>query len=442
VSRETLYADSGELSIAYQVLGEGPPDVIFIPGFISHADLQWENPLFRRFQERVGAFSRLVVFDKRGTGLSERTLGSGSIEDRMDDVRAVADAADVERATVIGISEGGPMALVYAATYPERVRSLVIWGASARIRRDDDYPIGVDEELLAGFPAAIRRLWGSGRALPMFLNRIDDAVDQEAIARYERAAATPRQVEQILTHNIEIDVRGALPSIQVPTLVVHRTGDPLIPIAHGRYIAEQVESATFREFAGDWHLNGTGTPEDEVFDAIEEFVTGETGVRHEVDRVLATVLFTDICDSTARAATLGDSQWRTLLERHDAATAEEVGRHRGQLVKTTGDGALASFEGPARAVRCAQAIQRRMDGIGVAVRAGVHTGEIERRGDDVAGISVHIGARVAALAGPGEVLASQTVKDLVLGSDLHFEARGAHELKGVPGEWQLYAVPN
>jgi class 3 adenylate cyclase len=442
VQPEIRYAQSGELSIAYQVVGDGGLDLVFVPGFISHADLAWQAPLFSKFFRRFGSFARMITFDKRGTGLSERTLGFGSAEDRMDDIRAVMDAAGCDRAALVGISEGGPLATLFAATYPERVSALVLWGTFARVRRAPDYPLGVDPELIDSFIEGLVDRWGTGKALPFFVAHMPNDPETSAfVARYERSSATPNMVREIMQRNCDIDVRSALPAVNAPTLVVHRRGDYAVPFECGEYLASEIRDARLLELSGDWHLNGSEGGEEDSLDAIEEFLTGR---RHEhtvqVDRVLKTVLFTDIVDSTARAAAEGDRRWHELLDAHDTAIRHELGQFRGEEVKTTGDGFLAAFDGPGRAINCAQTIATRSADLGLEIRAGLHTGECELRGDDLAGIAVHIGARVAALAGPGEVLVTSTVRDLVNGSGIEFTDRGLHALKGVPGEWQVLAV--
>jgi class 3 adenylate cyclase len=436
---ETRYAQSGELSIAYQVFGDGDLDLVFVPGFISHADLSWHAPLFGDFFRRFGSFARVITFDKRGTGLSERTLGFGSAEDRMDDIRAVMDAAGCERAALVGISEGGPLTILFAATYPERTSALVPWGTFARVQRGPDYPYGADPSIIEPFIEGQVELWGTGKALRFFIaNMPTDPPSSAFIARYERSAATPNMVREILWRNVEIDVRSALPAVTAPTLVVHRRGDYLIPFDCGEYLAREIVNARLLELPGAWHMNGSDGGEDDALDAIEEFLTGrcqEPAV--PVDRVLKTVLFTDIVDSTARAATEGDRRWRQLLDAHDTTIRDELTRFRGDEVQTTGDGFLAAFDGPGRAINCAQAIAARAHDLGLEIRAGIHTGECELRGNNFVGIAVHIGARVAALAGPREVLVTSTVRDLVAGSGIDFKDRGTHALKGVPGEWQL-----
>ena len=439
---ETRYAQSGELSIAYQVFGEGPRDIVFVPGFISHCDLSWETPLLRGIAERLASFARVITFDKRGTGLSDRSLGFGTAEERMDDIRAVMDTADSERAAIIGLSEGGPLAVLFAATYPERATELVLWDTWARVLLAPDYPIGTDRSVANTMVDAIYNEWGSGRGLRVVVQRLpEDAETNDLLARYERSAATPTGVREVQQRNIEIDVRSALPAVSAPTLVMHRARDPVIAARFGRYLADHIAGARFVELPGDWHTNGSVGGEDDALDVVEEFLTGTRQDRHrEPDRVLKTVLFTDIVDSTARAAAEGDKRWHELLDAHDAAIRRELGRFRGEEVKTTGDGFLAAFDGPGRAINCAQAIATRSHELGLEIRAGLHTGECELRGDDLAGIAVHIGARVASLAEPGEALVTSTVRDLVSGSGIEFVDRGRHELKGVPGEWQVLAV--
>lgn len=439
---ETRYARSGDLSIAYQVVGDGPRDILFVPGFVSNVELMWDIPWINRLLERLASMGRVVLFDKRGTGLSDRTLGSGSAEERMDDLRAVADAADVRDAVLIGLSEGGPLAILFATTYPERVRHLVLWGTFARILDGPDYPSPLTEELANAFIAQVQDQWGSGRALRNFVHHLpDDEATDRAMARYERQTATPGVAAEVLHHNIRMDVRGALGAVQVPTLVVHRIDDPLVNVADARSMANAIEGARLVELPGDWHVNGQVGADDDVFDTIDEFLSaGGTAPDRPVDRVLATVLFTDIVDSTTRAMTVGDRSWRAMLERHDDTARREIEHYGGNLITRTGDGLLATFDGPGRAVRAAQTIADRVKPLGIQIRAGLHTGEIERRDDDVAGIGVHIGARICALANADEVLVSSTVKDLVIGSDISFADRAIHDLKGVPGSWQLWAA--
>jgi pimeloyl-ACP methyl ester carboxylesterase len=438
---ETQYAQSGELSIAYQVVGDGPVDLLFVPGFVSNVELMWDLPAPRRMLERFAGMGRLVFFDKRGTGCSDRSLGTGSAEDRMDDLRAVADAAGIESAVVIGISEGGPLAVLFAATFPERVRSLVLWGTFARVLSAPDYEGGLDAAFIDVFIDDVQAKWGTGAALEPFVSGSGEEL-MALRARYERQTASPGAAATILRHNTQMDVRHALGAVRVPTLVVHRTRDPIVPVAVGRYLAEEINGAHLVELPGDFHVAGVPGDDDDVFDAIEEFVTGAPVRQHDddIDRVLMTVLFTDIVESTARASEMGDKAWRVLLEQHDNAASRAVEAQRGVVVKRTGDGLLATFDGPGRGVKAARAIGDAVRPLGLEVRAGLHTGEVERRGEDVAGIGVHIGARVGGLAGPGEVLVTSTVKDLVTGSGLEFDDRGPQELKGIPGDWHLWAA--
>jgi class 3 adenylate cyclase len=439
---ETKYAQSGDLSIAYQVFGEGDFDLVFVPGFVSHCDLAWEMPLMREVSTRLGSFARVITFDKRGTGLSDRSLGFGTPEDRMDDIRAVMDAAESDRSALVGISEGGPLVVLFAATYPERTTALVPWGTFARVLAAPDFPIGIDPDGVESFLETVRAVWGSGRAIRFFIRNIpDDPGTSALLARYERSATTPTMAREILRRNIEIDVRSALPAVSAPTLVIHRSGDAIVPVACGKHLADNIADARFVELPGKWHLNGAPRGEQDALDTIEEFLTGR---RHEdeveIDRVLKTVLFTDIVGSTERAVAEGDRKWRGILDAHDAAIRKQLGRFRGEEVNTTGDGFLAAFDGPGRAIQCARQIADTARTLGLEIRAGVHTGECELRGENLAGIAVHIGARVASLADAGEVLVTSTVRDLVQGSGIDFADRGSHELKGVPGEWQVLAV--
>jgi class 3 adenylate cyclase/pimeloyl-ACP methyl ester carboxylesterase len=437
---EVRYAQSGDLSIAYIAYGDGPLDIVYVPGFISNLDLVWDLPFYRHILERFATFGRVITFDKRGTGLSDRTLGHGSVAERMDDIRAVMDAAGSPEAALVGVSEGGPLSIAFAASSPERVRALVLWGTFAAIAKSDDNPIGMPTDSLFDNIDAASAIWGQGTSVRFFVAGIpEDDETTRLVARYERGSATPALVNEILRQNIAMDVRSALPAITAPTLVVHRTGDRIVPIRFGRYLADHVDGAQFSELPGDFHVDGSPTGERDALELIEQFLTGTSGSRR-IDRVLATVVFTDIVDSTARASELGDRRWREVLDAHDAVVRRELGLAGGREVNTTGDGFLAVFDGPARAVRCAQAIVRATRAFGVEVRAGVHTGETEIRGDDVAGMAVHIGARVMGFAAPGEVLVTSTVRDLVVGSGIEFADRGRHALKGVPGEWQLLAV--
>ena len=439
VTPETRYARSGEYRIAYQVVGDGPLDVVLVSGFVTHLDLAWETPPFSAMYRHLASCGRLILFDKRGVGLSDRGASVPTLEERMDDVRAVMDAAGSERAALIGISEGGPMSLLFAATYPERVAALVLWSTFARIAAAPDYPDGVGAEVFERTYRRIEEHWGSGRTLRAIA--VQDAADDPTLlaqwGRYERSAASPTTAIACLRFGALSDVRHVLPAISAPTLVVHRSGDPLVPIAHGRYLTTHIPGARMLEFPGETHLSGTGA-DVAILEAVEQFLVGSSG-EQTIDRVLKTVLFTDIVGSTERAAALGDRRWRELLEAHDALVHREVERGRGTVVKTTGDGVLAAFDGPARALRAAQAIRSQASALGLTLRVGLHSGECELRGTDLAGIAVHIGARVAALAGPGEILATGTVADLVVGSGIDFAERGVQPLKGA-GDWRLLAV--
>jgi class 3 adenylate cyclase len=435
---EIRYARNGDVSLAYQVTGEGPLDVVLVSGFVSHQEVMWEEPAAARLAARIESFARLIRYDKREQGLSDRLGRPPTLEESMDDLRAVMDAAGSERAALFGISEGGPMCQLFAATFPERVTALVLYGTYCRMIEGDGYDIGVPDEVLAGFGEIISRDWGSPVALGMFApSMAQDRRFRDYWGRLLRSASSPNSAVALMDLYREIDTRPVLGSISAPTLVIHRSGDRAAPVAWGRYLAAAIRGARYVELDGVDHLPMVSP--DEILDELEEFLTG-TRLDREHDRVLATVMFTDIVASTERAAELGDKRWRDLIETHDALVRRQLERHRGRAVKTLGDGFLATFDGPARGIRCAQAIRDGVRALGVEIRAGLHTGELEVVGDDVAGMAVNIGARVGAKAEPGEVLVSSTVTDLVVGSGLEFRERGAHELKGVPGRWRLYAV--
>ncbi|MGA2818559.1 MAG: alpha/beta fold hydrolase [Xanthobacteraceae bacterium] len=426
----THYAKSGDVSIAYQVFGEGPINLAVVPGFVSNIESSWDEPDLARWMLRMGSYARVVVFDKRGTGMSDRVDDLPGLDQRMDDLRAVMDAVGMEHACVLGISEGGPLSALFAATYPARCRALVLCGSFAR----------TSEERIAALLAYIDQAWGTGGSLPQFApTRANDPAFQRWWGRFERLGASPAAATALVRMNGQIDVSDILPTIRVPTLVIHRTGDQAVSVERGRFLAEHIPGARYLELPGTDHLPFVGNNADEMADAIEEFLTGERAPV-TVDRVLATVLFTDIVASTEKAVVLGDRRWRDLLDSHHATIRRNLARFRGHEVKTTGDGILATFDGPARGVRCACAIADEIRPLGIEVRAGLHTGECEMIDDDVGGIAVHIGARVASLAGASEVLVSSTVKDLVAGSGLRFGDRGSQSLKGVPGEWHIYAV--
>lgn len=437
---KTQYARNGDINIAYQVAGDGPIDVVLVPGFISHLDLWWTIPETTAFIRRLASFSRLILFDKRGTGLSDPVAGLSTLEERMEDLHAVLDAAGSERVALVGVSEGGPMSILFAATYPDRAASLVLYGTFSSMR--SGIFVGENSERMrksfAELNSIIEEHWGEGLAIEWLAPRLQGSPTlRRQWGFFERAAASPGMVSSLLRSYNQIDVSEILPTLRVPTVVLHRTDDTAVPVEAGRELARRIPGAKLVELPGDDHIPWLDA--DSLLDEIEEFLTGS---RHapEPNRALATVLFTDIAGSTQRAAEIGDRRWRDLLERHHALVREQLAIYGGREIKTMGDGFLATFDGPARAIRCACTIAERSAAEGIEVRAGVHTGECELIGDDVAGLAVHIGARVSAQAEPGEVLVSGTVKDLVVGSGIEFVDRGSHELKGVPGEWRLLAV--
>jgi pimeloyl-ACP methyl ester carboxylesterase/class 3 adenylate cyclase len=431
------YAKSGDVNIAYQVTGEGGSDLVLVSGFVSHLENDWQHPSSARLLERLGSFARLIRFDKRGTGLSDRTVGLPDFETRMDDVRAVMDAAGSDRADLFGYSEGGPLAVLFAASYPHRVRALVLYGTYAkRAEPDDDYPWCETSEERAGYADAIEREWGVQADLSRMAPSADESFARWWMAR-ARAAASPGSARDLVMMNSQADIRDVLPAVQAPTLVMHRVGDRDARVEEGRYIAAHIPGARFVELPGDTHV--PFWEPDEVVDEIEEFLTG---VRPTplVDRVLATILFTDLVGSTERVGALGDHAWAELLDRHHQVVRDQLARFGGEEIDTAGDGFLALFDGPARAIRCAAAIRDGLAEIGLEVRAGVHTGEVERpRGGTPRGISVHVGARVAAAGSAGDVLVSSTTRDLVAGSGLVFTDRGEVELKGI-GARRLFAA--
>jgi class 3 adenylate cyclase len=436
---ETHYADSGGVSIAYQVHGDGPIDLVLVPGFVSHVELLADEPGVARFLRRLAGFSRLLVFDKRGQGLSDRTGRPPTLEESMDDLRAVIEAAGFERPALFSVSEGGPMSTLYAATYPASASALILFGTFARMLRAADFPAGVEDEQLDRWGGVVQRDWGKAVALNVWApSRVGDREFERWWARLLRQGTSPAGAIALMDLYREMDVRAILPAVDVPTLVLHRAGDRMVPVEQGRYLAEKIAGARLVELSGDDHLPFAGDL-DPVLEEVEEFLVGSRGAG-ESERALATILFTDIVGSTERAAALGDRGWRQLLERHDAAVRRQLALHRGREVKTMGDGFLATFDGPARAIRCAAAVREEVFGLGIEVRAGIHTGEVELIGDDVGGMAVNIGARIGSLAGPGEVLVSSTVRELVVGSGLEFADRGVQTLKGAPGEWRLFAI--
>ena len=437
----THYARSGELNIAYQVVGDGPFDLVYVPGWVSNLDLMWEEPSYAGLLERLASFARLILFDKRGTGLSDPVPFDRppTLEQRMDDVRAVMDAAGSERAALLGHSEGGNMCILFAATYPDRASALVLVGSYATRIRSDDYPWAPAWDDRIREIEETERSWADPDVVRTLApSRVDDAAFVAWLTRYLRASASPRAGAELLRMNSMIDVREVLPAIRVPTLLIYHSHDRDVNVEEGRYIASRIPGARLVDLPGHDHLMWAGNA-DAIADEVEDFLTG-TRRGPVPDRVLATVLFTDIVGSTERAAAIGDSAWKRLIDLHDLAIRRQLDRWRGREVETTGDGFLATFDGPARAVGCATSVVDVVRELGLDVRAGVHTGEVEVADGNVRGIAVHIGSRVAALAAPGEVLVSRTVVDLVAGSGIAFTDRGEHSLKGVPSVWQLFAV--
>jgi class 3 adenylate cyclase len=438
---ETRYTKSGEVHIAYQVFGDGRLDLVFVPEFWNSIEAMWEQPDYRRCLERLGTFARVICLDQRGTGSSDPVSLSElpTLEVWADDVIAVMQAVGSPEAALLGVGGGGGVSMLFAATFPERVRALALVNSTARYTRAPDYPIGTSEEFEARIEKELEYGWGRGVLLETVApSAAGDPAFRRWWGRYQRLGSTPGTVLAMRHMLQQLDVRHVLGSIAVPTLVVHRTDNRLVDVAHGRYLADHIPGGRYVELDGDDYLWFVGDA-DPILDEVEVFLTGSR--REPVhDRVLATVLFTDIVGSTERAAAIGDAAWRELRDAHHAIVRSELDRHRGREVDTAGDGFLATFDGPARALRCAVAIRDAVRALGLEIRAGLHTGEIALDGAGVAGLAVHIGARVAATADPGTVLASGTVRDLVAGSGIEFEDRGTHELKGVPGEWHLFSV--
>lgn len=438
------YAKSGEFHIAYQVFGEGPIDLVLVPGWISHLEVAWEQPRLAHSFRRLASFTRLILVDKRGTGLSDRVSPKSlpTLEDRMEDLHAVLDAVGSSRTVLYGISEGGPLCMLFAATYPERTTALVVYGSWARALKAPDYDWGFGPLEFESLLGSLEPHWGKGAAVNVVAPSL--AHDAQFCAwwgRYERMAASPGTASGLLRLAFEGDVRHVLPAISVPTLVLHRAHDAFVDVRHGRYIAEHIPDARYVELEGVDHFPLAG--ESNTIDReIEDFLSELIGVRRDPNpnRMLVTVLFTDIVGSTECAAVLGDEKWKELLALHNDHIRIELARYRGKEIKTIGDGFLATFDGPGRAICCADAIRKSVRSLGLEIRSGLHTGEIEVMENDIAGIAVNIAARVAGLAGPGEILVSGTVKDLVVGSRIEFVDRGSHVLKGVPGEWHLFAV--
>ena len=435
----THYVKSDDVHIAYQVIGDGPFDLLVVPGFVSNVEAIWQSPNRSEFFRRLASFCRVILFDKRGTGMSDRGSQIFTLEQRMHDVQAILDEVGSERAALFGFSEGGPMSLLYAATYPERTSALILYGSYAKRSWAPDYSFGWQDEQWKHVLDDIDRHWGTPQSLNVTMWAPSVAHDRraaEGIASYFRASASPGAAATIMRMNREIDVRHVLPATRVPTLILHRTAERVIDVQHARYMARHIPGARLVELPGEDHTPWVGD-RDALLDEIEQFLTGRR-LEREPERVLTTVLFADIERSTERAAALGDNAWRTLLEAFYAKVREVLQQYRGREINTSGDGFLAAFDGPARAIRCAAAMRDAVRALNLEIRCGLHTGECELVGKDLAGIAVHIGARVAALAAPGEVLVSQTVRDLVAGSGLAFDDCGMQSLKGVPNEWRLF----
>ncbi len=436
---ETRYATAGDLSIAYQVVGDGPIDLLYAQGWLTNIEYAWESPHYADFLTKLGRFSRLIFFDKRGTGLSERDVGFPTLEQRMEDIVAVLDAVGSERASLFGVSEGGNMSALFAATYPERTHALVLSGTSARGSWAPGYPWRRDAEETEQHIATMRQNWGKSfdldEAAPSMVN---DEAARAWWGAYIRNAASPKTAELITRLNAQIDIRDILPTISSPTLVINRENDAWGEIDEARYIAGLIPNAILKTVPGADHLPWYGD-QDRLIGEIKEFLTGQRSVSPS-ERVLLTVLMTDIVGSTKQAATLGDSRWRRVLDQHDETVRRLVSTFGGQTINTTGDGFITAFTGPTRAIQCAEAIGVDLARLGVQVRAGVHTGECERRGSDLGGLAVHIAARILDHAPPGQVLVSGTVKDLTVGASLEMTSAGTQDLKGIPGHWPLYVA--
>jgi class 3 adenylate cyclase len=431
----TRYAMSGDVSVAYQTLGDGPIDIIAIPGIVSHVEFMHEMPGYTPFLQRLSKFARVITFDKRGQGLSDMISGAPTLEERMDDVRAVLDSVGVQRAALLGFSEGCAMSAMFAASYPERVSHLALFGAF--VRYAELFP-AADPQLIV---QEQMKYWGTGALMKgVMASRASDPNAVAKFAKFERLSASPGAMKALQLLNFQIDVGHILPSVRIPTLVLHRTADAQVPVQLGRDFAAQIPGAKYIEYPGVDHAFWTGDVETLLGD-IEEFIIGHRETKSiDLERILATVLFTDIVDSTRRAAEMGDQNWNRLLDDHDRLARQTIERHRGNLIKSTGDGILATFDGPGRAVRCALAFSAAAAQIGLPLRSGLHTGEIEVRGRDIGGIAVHTAARVMANSAPEEVLVSRVVSDLVAGAGLKFDERGAYEFKGIPGRWDLFAA--
>jgi pimeloyl-ACP methyl ester carboxylesterase len=441
VAPRTRYARSGELSIAYQVVGSGDLDLVLAPGFVSNLEWGWQERTLRRYLDQLASFSRLILFDKRGTGLSDPVAGPATLEERVDDLRAVMDAAGSERAALLGISEGGSMAMLFAAQHPERTRALALYATTPRFTAAPGFPFGADPAQMKSLLDALVERWGSGVGLAAWApSRGGDDALRGWWAGYQRLGASPGMARKLFDMYAHVDVRDILGAIHVPTLVLHRRGDHLLNVAVGRYLAEHIPNARFVELDGEDHLYFVGDTEP-VLAEIEEFLTGSRPAPVPVERVLATVLFVDVAGSTALAARVGDEAWASMRAGFLGGARSELARYAGREIDVAGDGLFATFTGPARAIRCAVGIREASEAVGLTVRAGVHVGEVQREdGGGLSGLAVHIGARVMAEAEPGEVLVSGTVKDLVVGSGLRFTDRGTRTLRGVPGSWPVFAV--
>jgi pimeloyl-ACP methyl ester carboxylesterase/class 3 adenylate cyclase len=436
---ETRYALAGKLNIAYQVFGRGPIDLVLVPGWLSNIEVFWEEPNIVRFFEKLAGFSRLILFDKRGTGLSDRGIEAATLEERMDDVRAVLDAVGSSKAALLGYSEGGTMSILFAATYPDRTAALITIGSFARRLRAPDYPYFTTREEAFKAVEAAAADWGGPVWIDLRMPSVaDDPIIRQWWAKFLRMSATAPAAAALQRLNIEIDIRHVLPSIRVPSLVLHAKDDRACPVGAGRYMADRIPGAKFIEVESIDHLPFYDKP-DEIIQHIQTFLTGTSTPAISESRV-STLMFTDIVGSTRMAVEKGDLRFGDLLEVHHAAVRSELARYRGQEINTAGDGFLAAFDGPARAIQCAAAIAKSLEALGIACRIGLHTGECEVRHGQLQGIALHIAARVAALAPSGGVLVSQTVKDLVAGSGISFTDAGLHALKGLPDQWRLYQV--
>lgn len=439
---ETGYALLGDQRIAYQLIGDGPVDLLIAPSWFSAFDIEWEEPSIRRFLEELAAFARVIRLDRRGSGASDR-LGPDSLpvwEGFAEDIRCVMDEVGSESAVIYADGDAGPLGLLFAATHPERVRGLVLFNTSARFLADEDYPIGLSAEMADQFTDVLSEDWGTGEQLTFYVpSRADDPEFRRWMGRLMRAVTTPSSVRRYMDGVIVSDARTVLESIEAPTLILHARASEVPTFEHARYLADHIPGSSLVELSGPGDAFPFFALAEQVLPAVQGFITGSP-VPAPTERTMATVLFTDIVDSTSRAGQLGDHQWRRLLDLHDDAVRRDVSVHSGQLIKNTGDGILATFDGPGRAVRFATGLQGDLADISLTIRTGIHTGEVERRGADIGGLAVHLGARIMAAAEPGEILVSRTVKDLVIGSQIRFRDRGVHALKGIEGEWQLFAV--